>query len=327
MADDMGFETLSPYGGTSYQTPVFDRMAREGTRFTHVYSQPICTPSRNKIMTGRSNRRNYVSFGTLLREETTFAHLLAKAGYETGVAGKWQLTGDHPGWITKGSGSTPEQAGFDEYCLWAYRHNMSAAQNKRYTAESGVEGRTSRYWAPAVRIDGEYRPTSRDDYGPDIYTAWALDFIERHRDQRFFLYYPMTLTHSPFVATPHSEEISERTKFKSDDRYFGDMIEYTDHLVGRVLDKVDELGLAEDTLILFTGDNGSGRGLESMMGDRVVIGGKGTPKDSGNHVALLARWKGVTTPGGVNDDLIDFSRLSADAGRGGRRRPSGGCRH
>ncbi len=307
MADDMGFETLSPYGGTSYETPVFDRLAREGVRFTHVYSQPICTPSRNKMMTGRANRRNYISFGTLLRGETTFAHVLGKAGYKTGVVGKWQLTGDHPNWTTRGKGATPEQAGFDEYCLWAYRHNMTAKQTARYASESGFKGKTSRFWAPAVRINGEYRPTSRDDYGPDVYSDYALDFIERHQDERFFLYYPMALTHSPFVATPHSTEINDKTKFKSDDRYFKDMVEYTDYLVGRIVDKVDQLGLAEDTLILFTGDNGSGRGLKSMLGDRVVIGGKGTPKDSGNHVALLVRWKGAAPAGEVNDDLLDFS--------------------
>lgn len=307
MADDMGFETLSPYGGTSYKTPVFERMAREGMRFTHAYSQPICTPSRNKIMTGRGNRRNYVSFGTLLREEKTFAHVLKAAGYATGLVGKWQLDGAHPGWITRGRGTTPDQAGFDEHCLWAYDHNLSPEEQKRYASESGVTGRTSRFWAPAILVDGKYRPTSRDDYGPDIYNRWALDFIERRKDERFFLYYPMTLTHSPFVATPHSAQINDRTKFKSDDRFFGDMVEYTDFLVGKVVDKIAELGLEEDTLILFTGDNGSGRGLRSMLGDRVVVGGKGTPKDSGNHVGLFAMWKGVVTPGAVNDDLIDFS--------------------
>ena len=307
MADDMGFETLNPYGGVSYQTPALSKLAAEGTRFTHVYSQPICTPSRNKIMTGRANRRNYISFGTLLREETTFAHLLKDAGYVTGVVGKWQLTGDHPGWATRGRGSTPEQAGFDEYALWAYRHNMTAAENERYVRESGVEGRTSRYWAPAIRINGEYQATSRDVYGPDVFAEYALDFIERHKDERFLLYYPMVLTHDPFQPTPSSRDRSDQTKFGDDQRFFGDMVAYTDRIVGRIVEQVDRLGLAENTLILFTQDNGTQRGVASKLMDRTVMGGKGSPKDSGNHVALVARWAGVTTPGGVSDDLVDFS--------------------
>ena len=307
LADDMGFETLGSYGGLSYETPRLDRMAREGVRFTQVYSQPICTPSRNKIMTGRANRRNYISFGTLLREEKTFAHVLKQAGYATGVVGKWQLDGGHPGWETRGRGSTPEQAGFDEHCLWAFDHNLTPAELERYKRESGVRGRTSRFWAPAIQVNGEYRSTSPEVYGPDVYSRWATDFIERHRDERFFLYYPMTLTHSPFVVTPDSDTLTHEAKFSSDDRRFKDMVEYTDKIVGRLLDKIDELGLAEDTLVLFTQDNGSGRGLESRLGDRILTGAKGHPTDGGNHVGLLARWKGTAPPGLVNDDLIDFS--------------------
>ena len=94
MADDLGYEGISANGGTSYQTPVLDSLAKTGMRFEHCYSQPLCTPSRVQIMTGIYNVRNYVGFARLDRKQTTFAHLLKKAGYATCIAGKWQLGRD-----------------------------------------------------------------------------------------------------------------------------------------------------------------------------------------------------------------------------------------
>lgn len=307
MADDIGLECYTPYGGESYQTPTAERLATEGVRFTHCYSQPVCTPSRNKIMTGRGNRRNYIGFGTLLNTEVTFGHMMQAAGYKTAVAGKWQLTGANPAWKTNGRGSTPEQAGFDEYSLWAYEHNLTPEQFERYQSESGLRGKTSRFWAPAVLQNGKLLPTDRDTYGPDLYSDFALDFIERNQDESFFLYYPMTLTHSPFVATPHSGSVADTQKFRSDRKHFGGMVEYMDFLIGRLVDKLDELGLSENTLVLVTGDNGTMRGVESRRNGKIVMGMKAHPVDAGTHVALFARWLGKTPGGEVNDDLIDFS--------------------
>jgi arylsulfatase A len=93
MADDLGFECLGCYGSASYKTPVLDELARTGMRFEHCYSQPLCTPSRVKIMTGRSNARNYVRFGVFDFTERTFAHVMKGADYDTCIVGKWQLTG------------------------------------------------------------------------------------------------------------------------------------------------------------------------------------------------------------------------------------------
>ena len=307
MADDIGLECYSPYGGESYRTPAAERLASEGVRFTHCYSQPVCTPSRNKIMTGRGNRRNYVGFGTLLNTETTFAHMLKAAGYQTAVAGKWQLTGANPAWKTHGRGSTPQQAGFDEYSLWAYEHNLTSDQFARYESQSGLKGKTSRFWAPAVLQNGKLLPSGRDAYGPDRYSNFALDFIERNQHEPFFLYYPMTLTHSPFVPTPHSKSATDAEKFRSDKKHFGDMVEYMDFLIGRLLDKLDELGLSENTLLLVTGDNGTMRGVESRRNGKTVMGMKAHPVDAGTHVALFARWLGKSPGWEVNDDLIDFS--------------------
>jgi len=112
MADDLGYECIGTNGGTSYKTPVLDKMAEKGIRFEHCYSQPLCTPSRVQIMTGIYNVRNYVQFGLLDRNQVTFGHLLKKSGYATCIAGKWQL------------GRQSDSAGhfgFDESCLWQHR--------------------------------------------------------------------------------------------------------------------------------------------------------------------------------------------------------------
>ena len=108
MADDIGYECYGAYGGTSYKTPILDRMAKEGMRFDHAYSNPVCTPSRVKIMTGLSNVRNYATFGILRKSEKTIGHMMKDAGYRTAVAGKWQLLGtDHDPEGIRGQGTWP----------------------------------------------------------------------------------------------------------------------------------------------------------------------------------------------------------------------------
>jgi arylsulfatase A len=124
MADDLGYECIGANGGTSYQTPVIDGLARTGMRFEHCYAQPLCTPSRVKLMTGMSNARNYVKFGVLDRAQTTFAHLLKDAGYATCIAGKWQLGSEK---------DAPQHFGFERSCLWHHtRDGRSMKDGKKY---------------------------------------------------------------------------------------------------------------------------------------------------------------------------------------------------
>ena len=179
MADDLGYECIGANGGESYATPVLDRMAAEGVRFEHCYAQPLCTPTRVKLMTGLSNVRNYVEFGTLEKSQTTFAHLLRDAGYATAIVGKWQLGRD---------ASLPAHFGFDEHCLWQLLR------------------RPSRYAHPGLEVNGKMVDYRSGEYGPDIVCDYACEFIERHKDGPFLLYYPMMLTHSPFVPTPDSPD-------------------------------------------------------------------------------------------------------------------------
>ena len=284
MADDLGYECLSCYGSLSYKTPVFDELARTGVRFDNCHSQPLCTPSRVKIMTGRYNFRNYVKFGHFDFREKTFAHVLKSAGYATCIAGKWQLMG-------RGSAG-PHDAGFDEYCLWHM--------------EDVFGPKESRYRSPKIIKNGKALDGLEGKYGPDIFCDYILNYIERHKSTPFFVYYPMALVHAPFVATPDSADWAQ-PEHRRDKKYFADMVAYMDKVVGRIVGKLDERGIRENTLILFTGDNGTGRAITSQMPGRTIKGGKSLTIDTGTHVPLIANWKGSAPAGKVCDDLVDFS--------------------
>ncbi len=313
MADDLGMESLECFGGTSFKTPTFNRLATEGMRFTRCFSQPICTPSRNKIMTGRSNARNYRGFGMLDKNEITFGTLMKSAGYRTAIAGKWQLTGGGGSTGTKdGKGSYPDDCGFDETCMWAYDRDVTKHQAEQYYSKfpEGQKQKMSRFWYPGILKNGRLMDTDENDFGPDIYSNFLLDFIDRNHESPFFVYYPMTLTHNPFVPMPITsgvDQMSLSEKLSSETRNFPDMVRYTGLLVERILKKLDQLGIAENTLVIFTSDNGNYRSLVYEMNGRTVIGGKGLPLDAGLHAATMAWWKGKIQPGSTCDDLIDFS--------------------
>jgi arylsulfatase A len=287
MADDLGYECIGANGSTSYQTPVLDRLAATGVRFEHCYVQPLCTPTRVQMMTGLYNVRNYVHFGYINPESTTFGNLFRQAGYATCIVGKWQLGHDV---------DLPNKFGFDESCLWQHTR------------------RPGRYKNPGLEINGKEIDYTSGEYGPDIVNDYALDFIGRKKDGPFFLYYPMMLTHNPYDATPDSADYNGKADKKKEkkeadekgvNRHFADMVAYMDKLLGKLVARLDELGIRENTLLIFTGDNGTGRGTRSLVGDRVVIGGKGTMTHLGMHVPLIASWPGKLAQGKVSADLVD----------------------
>ena len=307
MADDVGMEAFSSYGGESYHTPNIDALAEQGMQFSHCYSQPLCTPSRVKLMTGKSNLRNYVEFSILDRKERTFAHLAKAAGYSTAIAGKWQLLGaSHYGeWA--GRGTTPNQAGFDSWCLW----------------QVGELG--SRYWNPQMEVDGELQDPVQGGFGPDLSCQHLLDFAAEHRAEPFLAYFPMALVHSPFVHTPltRTEQTAEVNPGSKQER-FAEMMTYMDVVVGRLVSGLDALGLRERTLIVFIGDNGTSRGIQSVRNGQTVMGAKAHPIDAGTHVPLIASWPGRIEPGTTCDDLIDFSDFMPTIAEAiGQRIPSG----
>ena len=304
MTDDMGIECLSTYGADDYKTPVLDQIAEEGIKFNHAYSQPLCTPSRVKIMTGRYNFRNYTKFKHLDPNQKTFGYVAKTAGYKTAVAGKWQLdANDNDDFSTK--------FGFDSYCLWYFNQSHFGP----------------RYKDPKLFQDGK-KIGQFGEYGPDLVNDFALDFIEKNKEEKFFLYYPMILPHYPFEATPDSNDwnpkatkkelnaitkkLTKQEKLERRKRYYIDMVQYADKLVGKVLNKVKELGLDDNTIIMFTSDNGTFRSLNSTwQGGTLYPGGKGRLDNTGNHVPFVVRWPSTIKAGQVTDNLVDFSDFMA----------------
>ena len=281
MADDLGYETIGANGGESYKTPNLDRLAAGGMRFERCHVQPVCTPTRVQLMTGMYNVRNYSQFGAIDPQATTFAHLLKEAGYATGIAGKWQLGR---------SKELPQRLGFDESCLWQHTR------------------RPPRYANPGLEYNGEERNFTNGEYGPKLVNDFALDFITRHKDEPFFLYYPMMLTHAPYQPTPDSADwdpAAHGEKAGKDKKHFADMVAYMDKMIGRLDAKLGELGIRENTLVIFLGDNGTGRGVTSQLKGQAYPGGKGLSTARGMHVPLIASWPGRVPAGKVIGDLID----------------------
>jgi len=295
LADDMGFECLGCYGSLAYKTPVLDSLASQGMLFGQCHSQPLSTPSRVKLMTGLYNYRNYDFFDHLANNQYTFGNFMREAGYATCIAGKWQLNGiSYKDQIPYWNDTTRvKKFGFDEYCLWQYTKDRSEGE---------------RYSKPLLEQNGRILATGEDDYGPDIFTGYIMDFIERNKDKPFFVYYPMALVHDPFVPTPLSDDWEGMTdRYKKDTAYFKDMVSYADKIVGRIVNKLIELNIEKNTLLIFTGDNGTNPSIYSKTKSGIIRGGKGKTTDAGTHVPLIVKWPGVVKKGSVYNGLIEFS--------------------
>lgn len=284
LADDMGRECLGCYGST-YQTPNLDRLSEIGMRFDNGFSQPLSTPSRVQLMTGKYNNKNYSHFGHLNQTEKTFAHLAKTAGYTTMIAGKWQLGKNK---------NLPHHFGFDHYCLWQLSYDRKIKE---------------RYAAPLIEQDGEIKLYSNDEYGPDIFVQYVTDFIEENKNAPFFVYYPMVLVHDPFYPTPQSNiwkvpamrEVNNTTNFAK-------MVEYVDKNVGIIFTKLKDLNLLNNTIIIFIGDNGTNRTIKTTMKDGTIIkGGKGLTIDTGVRIPMIAYWGNCNYTKHECADMIDFT--------------------
>jgi len=305
MADDVSWECFGAYGAEDYKTPNIDSLAAKGIRFNHCYSTPICTPSRVKIMTGQYNFRNYTHFGYLNPEDKTFGQMMQAAGYRTAIAGKWQLNGLYHQAEGYTDRTRPLKAGFNEYCLW------------QVTTGKKGKGGGERFWSPPLEQNGKFltKEDNHKKYGPDIMSDFVCDFIERNRDQPFFVYYPTVLVHDPFVRTPDTIGSAPRTQVankkpqskEARKANFVAMVNYLDKIVGKIVSKVEEVGQSDNTIIMFTADNGTHISITSRWKGRNITGGKGSTKDMGTHVPFISYWKGHTPQGAVLDDLIDFT--------------------
>ncbi|WP_139959463.1 sulfatase-like hydrolase/transferase [Flavicella sediminum] len=304
MADDVSWNCFGTYGAEDYNTPNIDALASKGIKFNHCYSTPICTPSRVKIMTGQYNFRNYTHFGYLNPKDKTFGHLLKDAGYKTAIAGKWQLNGLYHNAEGNLDGKRPQKAGFDESYLW-----QVTIQKK------GING-GERFWSPPLEHNGKMISVEDNNgkYGPDLMSDFVCDFIEENKDEPFFVYYPTVLVHSPFVPTPETignqprdqkaNKVPKDGKLRKEN--YVAMVNYLDKIVGKIVKKIETVGQLENTIILFTSDNGTQSILSKWKGENIK-GAKGKTVDMGTHVPLVAYWKGHTPVGVESNDLIDFT--------------------
>jgi len=300
MADDMGYECIQANGSLDHKTPNIDALAAAGLRFEHCYAQPICTPSRVKLMTGKSNKRNYVRFGKLDRKQTTFAHLLKDAGYKTCIAGKWQLGKEV---------DSPQHFGFDEALLWQHTRSGRSKEN----------GKTfdRRFVNPQLELNGEEQDYVNGEYGPQVCTEFICDFIDKNSQNPFLVYYPMILTHCPFDPTPDSTDWDPKrlgsTTYKGDrndpQRLFRDMVSYVDKTIGKLNMRLEKAGVRNNTLLIFVGDNGTDTPIVTNTTFGKVVGSKGQMIDAGNHVPCFVSWPGVIRKGRIVQDIIDFSDI------------------
>ncbi|MEL6105026.1 MAG: sulfatase-like hydrolase/transferase [Planctomycetota bacterium] len=301
MADDVGIEGLGCYGGASYNTPNLDALAADGVRFTHAYAQPLCTPTRVQLMTGKYNHRNWRYFGILDPSEQTFGHAMKSAGYTTGIFGKWQLQSydppDLPGAEERrGTGMHPKDAGFDEYALFHALHTED--KGSRYANPTMLEGKAAQ--------PGEAK-TYEGRYGEDVWVAKILDFLDRNEGEPRFVYYPMALPHWPFEPTPQSPEWNPRATPEADLEFADDMIEYMDVVVGRLMDELRARQLERDTIVIFYSDNGTHLKVTSKMRDgRAIAGGKAMPTQTGIHVPLIVHCPNRYEPK-VANGIVDAS--------------------
>jgi len=277
LADDLGIGNVGCYGSDRYKTPHIDKLAAEGTRFTQCFTAALCGPSRALIMSGRYAFRNGATnqdaCTNLDLKEIVLPRLFKAAGYATACVGKWgQLPGE------------PGDHGFDDWMRFngsgVYR-NVEGGKPERYS------------------INGDDKKLADGEYMPDMCHDRVVKFVRQHRDEPFFVYYPMSHMHGELLPTPDSAPGS--------DDLMADNIAYMDKLVGRLIVELDALKLREKTLVIFMGDNGTGKGMadRATIGGKVLSGMKGTMLECGGLVPMIACWPGKTPAGRVSADLID----------------------
>ncbi len=307
LVDDLGWMDLGCQGATYYETPHTDRLAAEGVRFTDAYSAcPVCSPSRAALMTGKYPgsvgftghitailRHRYKPHGRVIppddymflrHRETTLAEALKPAGYASASMGKWHL-GSKEYW--------PEKQGFD-LNVGGYDHGSPPSYFDPYTSPDKA-------WNPDIPTLEDRRP---GEYLTDRLTDEAVDFIEARRDQPFFLYMTHFAVHTPLEAPAELVRKYEK-KLEDDDSQinpvYAAMIEKTDDSLGKIVAKLDELGLREDTVIVFASDNG---GLQLVTRNVPLREGKGFLYEGGIRTPLIVSWPGRIPGGRVSAEPV-----------------------
>lgn len=287
-ADDLGYADLGSFGAEGFETPHLDRLAAEGRRFTQWYApQAVCSASRAGLLTGCYPNRIGIhgalrpgSHHGIGSEETTMAELFKAKGYATAAFGKWHL-GDHKKFL-------PLQHGFDEFFGIPYSNDMWPRHP------------TATHFPPLSLFDGNERVRPVDEHDQKMMTTWltakSVDFINRHRETPFFLYLPHPQPHVPLYVSDRFAGTTERG-------LYGDVIAEIDWSVGEILNAIDTNGIDQNTLVIFTSDNGPWLSYGTHAGSAGPLReGKGTSWEGGVRVPCVMRWPGKIPAGTVCED-------------------------
>jgi len=288
LGDDIGYEIPGYTGGQSYSTPNIDLLASSGMQFSLGHAAPTCSPSRFMLLTGKYNFRNYTQWGHMDLSQKTIANMLNDIGYSTCIVGKWQLDGGD---------AAIHQFGFDSYCVW-----------NPFPIKPG-----SRYKDPHLYENGAYLPDDsiKGKYGEDMIGDYAYNFMKQNVKNSFFLEYSFDLCHQPFCPTPDDPAFAtwnaNQPSSPSDTMYFKSMVEYMDKKVGQFMQEIKGLGIAENTIIFYLGDNGTDAEIYSYYNNALMEGGKGKSIEAGTHVPFIVYWQGKVTAGTISNNLLDLT--------------------
>ncbi|MBW3624995.1 MAG: arylsulfatase [Armatimonadetes bacterium] len=317
LADDLGYNDLGSYGQKRIQTPNLDRMAREGMRFTQFYcGSPVCAPSRSVLMTGLHTGHTTVRGNArvpLRPQDVTVAEVMKTAGYATGLVGKWGL-GD------EGTPGVPTKQGFDSF--YGYL-NQTHAHNYYPTFLLRNEERVKlRNVVPNEGKVGQGVASKKLDYTHDLFTNEALDYVDRNREKPFFLYLAYTIPHTNNEAKAKGMEVPDLGIYADRDwpeseKAFAAMITRMDRDIGRLMDRLKRNGIDDDTLVLFTSDNGphreGGHNPDFFDSNGILRGIKRDLYEGGIRVPMIARWPGRIRAGSVTDRIGYFADIMPTA--------------
>jgi arylsulfatase len=306
LTDDQGYGDISAHGNPILKTPHLDRLRAEGVRFTDFHVSPTCSPTRSALFTGRHEFKNGITHTVLERERmtlaaTTLPQVLQSAGYATGIFGKWHL-GDEAEY-------QPNRRGFDK----VYIHGGGGIGQIFPGSCGDAPGNT--YFNPTLLHNGKFEKTS--GYCTDLFYAQATQWIDAQRRAKkpFFAYIPSNTPHGPYIARPEDRALYEGKGLEPATENFFGMIHNIDQNIGRLLAKLDEWGIAQNTLVIFMNDNGGTAGVKVFNAD--MRGQKGSAWLGGTRANSFWRWPGTLQPAdcGVLAAHIDFfPTLAAIAG-------------
>jgi len=296
--DDLGYADVGPFGSKLHRTPAIDRMAREGMRLTSFYAAPVCTPSRASLMTGCYPKR--VGLPRVLfpkapvgisADELTLPEVLKAQGYATACVGKWHL-GDQPQFL-------PTRHGFDRYFGLPYSNDMWPGLDNTPLGKA-KHAKNNYPPLPLMRDDGVERAVLDQAFLVEAYVNEALAIIDANKDRPFFLYLPHTAVHLPLYP-------GERFRGKSKNGAYGDWVEEIDWGVGQILDALEHHGIDDNTLVLFTSDNGPSGGAAGSA--EPLRGRKGSTFEGGMREPCVVRWPGKIAPGTTCDEVTSTMDL------------------